>query len=512
LKIVTQQEIEILQLEIQKLKQTASTLADQLEKANQKIAWFQEQFNLVRRRQFGKQSETSQSLNFTLFDDHESDEVTETVKPIDAEREQVTYSRAKRKENEGRTIDTSKLVRERQLHDLSDEEKICSCGCALDKIGEDTSEQLEYIPETVKVIEHIRPKYTCRSCDTVKSAKKPEQPLPKSMAASSLIAEVVIKKYDHHLPLYRQSKILAQEGIDIPDNTLGNWVMGGADGLALLRDAFCQQLQKIRLLQADETPVKILQPDKKGYMWAYQSLDPGNQFIFFEFHLSREGHHPSERLKSFCGILQTDGYYGYNELRKRTDVVNLGCWDHARRKFTDAIKVNNDNKEGLAGQMLRLINKLYAVERDYKTASIIERYEARQKCAKPILEEIFAKAHKAAALPKGLLGKAIGYLKNNQPELIEYINYGDTHISNCLTENQIRPFALGRKNWLFVGNEASANKSALWYSLIQSCKINGINPRKYLVAVLNKVHVMRRGEIDPTSLLPQFIDRSLLES
>lgn len=512
MKISPNQEIDFLHSENIKLQQTVLILNNQLASANKKITWFEEQFKLARHRQFGKQSETSQSLNFTLFDDDESDEVIETVEPIDAERVQVTYSRAPRKKNNGRNIDTSKLLRERRLHDLLDEEKVCACGCALEKIGEDVSEQLEYIPAIIKVIEHVRPKYTCRTCESIQSAEKPEQPLPKSMATSSLIAEVVLKKYDHHLPLYRQSKIFAQDGIDIPDNTLGNWVMGAAEALTLLGDALWEQLSRVRLLQADETPVKILKPDKQGYMWVYQSLDPGNLFIVFEFCLTRSGDHPSHRLKTFSGILQTDGYSGYNGLRQRTDIINLGCWDHARRKFTDVIKICNDNKNGLGGKILKLINKLYKIEREYKQSSIEDRYKARQEQAKPILDEIFKNADKATALPKGVLGKAIGYLKNNRADLMAYINYGDTRISNCLTENQIRPFALGRKNWLFVGNEVSANKSALWYSLIQSCKINGINPRDYLIAVLNKVHAMRRKEIDPVLLLPQFIDRALLKN
>ena len=502
------QKISVLEAENVSLQQRLFATEKQLAEAIKQITWLKEQFKLNRHRQFGKQSETSQSLTLPLFDDEECDEVTETIEPIDDEQEQVTYSRSKPKK--GRKIDTTHLPRERIVHDLSEQEKICACGCTLEKISEDKSEQLEYVPAVIKVIEHVRPKYTCRGCEAIKSAKKPEQPLPKSMASSSLIADVIIKKYDHHLPLYRQSKILLQNGIDIPDNTLGNWVMGAASLFNPLHDALWNEINHIRLLQADETPVKILKPDKKGYMWAYQSLDKNNRFILFEFTLSREGAHPTKRLQDFSGILQTDGYSGYNGLRARDNIVNLGCWDHARRKFTDTIKANNGNKQGVAGKLLSLINKLYKIERDCKSFSIEDRYQNRQQRSKPILERIFKEAVNANPLPKSTLGVAITYLNNNKLELIEYINYGDTQISNCLTENQIRPFALGRKNWLFVGNEVSANKSALWYSLIQSCKINKIDVRRYLVAILNQAHAMRRGEIEPRSLLPQFIDKSIL--
>ncbi len=499
--------VQQLQAENSALKKVLVQKDQQLQQAHQQIEWFKEQFKLIRQRQFGKRSETSQTLNLTLFDEQVSDEVTETVEPIDEEREEVTYSR--RKPKRGRNIDTSKCPRERRIHDLPEHEKMCDCGHALEKMGEDISEQLNYIPA---VIEHVRLKYTCRHCETARSAPKPEQALPKSLASNTLIAEVIIKKYDHHLPLYRQSKIWLQEGLDIPDNTLGNWVMGAADVLAPLGDALWRQLPSVRLLQADETPVKILKPDKKGYLWGYNSLDPGNRFIRFEFSLSRGGEIPNHRLQQFHGILQTDGYSGYNAFRAHPSIVNLGCWDHARRKVTDVIKVNNHNETGLAGKLLKPINQLYKLERQCKQASIEERYATRQEKAKPLLEKIFCLVRQASVLPKSTLGTAITYLHNNEPYLKKYIDYGDTQMSNCLMENQIRPFAIGRKNWLFVGNEVSANKAALLYSLIQSCKINRINPRQYLIAVLDKVHAMRRREIDPATLLPQFIDNDLLKA
>ena len=469
-----------------------------------------EQVKLIRHKQFGKQSEQTHSVQTTLslFDDNESDEVTETITPILASKIQVVYERAKKNKN-GRNIDTSNLPREQIIHDLTDAEKICSCGCQLTKIGEDKSEQLELIPAQLKVIEHITPKYTCRDCETIKTAKKQESPIQKCMAGASLIVDVIIKKYDHHLPLYRQSKIFKQDGIDIPDNTLGNWVMGSADVLLPLKKAMREQIILSHYLQADETTVKILCPDKKGYMWAYQSLDPDNKFILFEFDLTRCASVPENRLKDFKGVLQTDGYVGYQNIGKKEHVIHIGCWDHARRKFVDAIKVS-DNKTGVANNCLTLINSLYDIERDIKELSNEIRYETRQKKSKPILSKIFQIAKTIKALPKSTLGSAITYLKNNEKYLRKYIEHGNAQISNILTENQIRPFALGRKNWLFVGNEESANKSALLYSLIQSCKINKIDFRKYLVYVLNHAHAMRRGDIDAKSLLPQFIDPVIL--
>lgn len=501
-----EERLAFLQSENQRLIQLNQTVQKQLQAAQKKIDWFEEQFKLTRQRRFAKQTETTRQLS--LFDENSSDEVTETVKPVDDEQEEITYSRKKPKK--GRRLDTTKLPRERRIYDLAEHEKICQCGCHLEKIGESISEQLDYVPAQIKVIEHIRPKYTCRACETIKSAPKPEQPLPKSMASSNLIAEVVIQKYAYHLPLYRQSKIFAQNGIDIADNTLGNWVMGGAQVLSQLGEALWEQINHVKLLQADETPIKVLRPDKKGFMWGYHSLDPDNRFVVFEFTLTRSGQHPQNRLKGFQGILQTDGYSGYNSLRMRDDVINIGCWDHARRKFVEAIKANNDNKKGIAGKLLNLINKLYKIERQCKGCATQARYEVRQQQTKPLLNDIFDTAANTSVLPKSLVGQAVNYLINNKEALIEYSNHGDTQISNCLMENLIRDYALGRKNWMFVGNEISANKAALWCNLIQTCKLNHINSKQYLVAVLNRVHALRRKEIDPKTLLPQFIDKNII--
>jgi transposase len=489
------------------LKLEVISLKAQLTRANALIKIYEEQIHLAKLQKFAKRSEKTQNLTLPLFDEQENDEVVETIEPLDEEREQVTYSR--RKPKVGRKLDTSKLPREQRIYDLPEADKICGCGNHLEKMGQESSEQLEYIPAVLKVIEHIKIKYTCRHCETITSQSKPESPLPKSMASSSLISDVIIKKYDHHLPLYRQSQIFAQEGIDIPDNTLGNWVMGAATVLEPLGVALWQQLMKVHQLQADETTVKILKPEQKGYWWGYHSLEENNRFIVFEFSLTRGAVVANARLSGYSGILQTDGYSGYNDLRAKSNITAAGCWDHARRKFTDCIKVTGHDEQSIAAKFLKLINKLYKIERDCKAASSQQRLKTRQERAKPIIESLLEQAKKVNAPPKSALAKAITYIINQYDDLSTYLSY-DIPISNCLIENHIRPFALGRKNWLFVGNEVAANKSALLYSLIQTCKINHINPKQYLIFVLNQVHAMRRGEIDPVSLLPQFVDPNLL--
>jgi len=481
-----------------------------LEEAEKKINWFMEQFKLSKQRQFGKKNESSEYLQLNLIfdEDEESAEALEVSEELSA-TETITYSR--KKKTVGRKIDTSKLPREVINHDLSLDQKHCDkCGKELEKFGEDRSEQLEYIPAQIKVIEHVCAKYSCRCCETVKTASKPEKPIAKSMATPSLIAEVIIKKYSHHLPWYRQSKIFAQEGIDIPANTICNWYLQAGEVLEPLREALKAQLNNTDVLQADETPVKVLKGNIRGYMWCYHSCNPKNRFVLFEYNDSRSGKVVSDNLRDYQGILQTDGYSGYNGMRSKDNVISLGCWAHCRRHFADVVKISS--KAGKAHEVMKWISKLYQIESEAREQrlSFAERKKLRQERSPIILQTICDLITKTSPPTKSALGKAITYASNQWKYLIKYVDYGEVEIDNNWIENQIRPFALGRRNWLFLGNERSANIAAFFYSLIQTCILNDIDARKYLNYVLNQTGKMRRNEIDSTSLLPQFINRDLL--
>jgi len=491
------------------LKATNEKLQLENEDLRKNITWLKEQLKLINQNKFGKKSETSHALQLNLFDDLPAPDDTPAD---DEEKETVTYTRKKKKK--GRNIDTSKLLREQVIHDLDD--KTCQdCHSELKKIGEDKSEQIDYIPAQLKVIEHITPKYACKQCETIKSQPKPQGPIPKCMAGSGLLAEVIISKYENHIPLYRRSKMFERDKLLIPDNTLGNWVMGSAEALTPLRDALTQQINQAEYLQGDETPVKVLAEDKKAYMWCYHHPDPGNRFILYDYNLSREGEVVKTKLSQFKGILQTDGYSGYNTFRdEHSKVTNVGCFAHARRKFTDALKVAGQSEAGLATTAIKLIGQLYGIEERGKKLSTEKRLELRQKESVPILDEFeqFIISRRASVPPKSKLGKAFTYAFNQMPYLRRYARFGHVHIDNNLIENLIRPFALGRRNWLFVGNQRGGDASALLYSLIQTCRLNEINARAYLTYVLNQASAMRRGQIDATCLLPQFIDTTLLAS
>jgi transposase len=360
------------------------------------------------------------------------------------------------------------------------------------------------------VIERVCSKYTCHSCEVIKTGSKPELPIAKSMAAPSLIAEVIIKKFKHHLPWYRQSKLFTQDGLDIPANTIGNWFMAAGEALEPLNIALRNEINNTANLQADETPVKVLKNNHRGYMWGYHSLKPANRFILFEYNETRSGKTASDHLKAYRGILQTDGYAGYNNLRAKDDIIGIGCWVHCRRHFTDVIKITSS--AGKAHEVVKWIGKLYQIEENARkfNLSFADRKALRQAQGPPILEKIHELLTKSTPLPKSSLGKAIAYALNHWEYLIKYIDHGEAEIDNNLIENQIRPFALGRKNWLFVGNEGTARTAAFFYSIIQTCRLNNIDPKKYLIYVLYQAGRMRRQEVKPSSLLPQFIDKTLL--
>lgn len=500
-----------------KLAEENTQLQQSIKNLENQISCYLEQIRLGKIKRFGVTSEASGQLNFDLsqvFDEEEAEEGFETEDLVKAEEdlcdtETITYTR--KKKTVGRKIDTSKLPREVVIHDLPEAEKCCDkCGSQLEKFGEDRSEQLEYIPAQVKVIEHVCSKYTCRCCETVKTATKPEMPIPKSMAAPSLIAEVIIKKYQHHLPWYRQSQIFAQDGLDIPANTISNWFLQAGEAINPLGVALKEQLNNTHILQADETPVKVLQDNIRGYMWGYHSLEPNNRFILFEYNESRSGKVASDNLEKYSGILQTDGYGGYNNLRTKNNIISIGCWAHCRRYFTNVVKIASNT--GKAYEIIKWIAKLYQIESIAREQdlSFAARKELRQTHAPPILQKIHELLTDTIPPPKSALGKAIAYALNHWEYLTKYLDYGEAEIDNNLIENEIRPFAVSRRNWLFIGNAGAAKTAALFYSLIHSCKINGINPKKYLVYVLCQTGGMRRNEISPKSLLPQFIDKTLL--
>lgn len=500
--------VEKLLLEIGALHDENSQLKILLEQAQEKISWFEEQVKIARQQRFGKSSETLSSLQAEIIFNVLEDLHLLKKDPVSS-KQKIKSDESRRKV--GRKIDTSLFPRRQEMHDLIEAEKVC-CGKPMHKIRTDISEQVETIKQ-VYVVEHIHPQYACRICETIKSSKKQASVVPKSMAGASLITDVIIGKYEHHLPLYRQSKIFKSLGVNIDDNTLSNWAMQAGEGLRIMDEALCEEIRLARYAQVDETPVKVLKPEKKAYMWAYLAPLHDTQLIRFRFDLTRSSRVVETDLQNFESLLQTDAYSGYNEIRKRPEIIPFGCMAHSRRKFAEIVKIAQ--KPGKAHEALEYFAALYAIENQAREQKLrfSERKALREKAAIPILEKFHSwlLESRRKVPPQSKIGNAIEYALKQWPFLIRYIDYGEVEIDNNWVENQIRPFALGRRNWLFVAHEESAQIAALYYSLIQSAKMNHLNPRTYMHYLLTKVHALRKKEICARELLPNRIDQNALK-
>jgi len=396
------------------------------------------------------------------------------------------------------------LPRTEIVHDIDEGDKVCNCGCRLKRIGEETSEQLDIIPAQVQVIRHIRPKYACPECEgvkddgpTVKIAPVPPQIIPKSIVSSGLLAHILTGKFVDHLPFYRQEKQLVRLGVDVSRTSMCRWAMQAAETCQPLLNLLEEEVLAGMYIQADETTVQVLNepgrsPTSKSYMWVFRRGDPDRPILIYQYHPTRAGDAANAFLRDFAGTVQTDGYAGYNFLDTKKAIRHIGCWAHARRKFTDVTKaLGKKRKTGAADKALRYIRKLYGIEKkirngDYSAEQI---YEIRQAESKPLLDdfEAWLKKKKLQTPPKGLLGKAVAYTLNQWHRLVGYIEDGHLSIDNNMAENSIRPFVVGRKNWLFSGTPEGAEASALLYSLIETAKANTLEPYAYLRYIFDKL-------------------------
>lgn len=493
----------LLMVEHEEALRKIQTLDAKVLSLEEEITRLKEQLKLMQHRRFGKKTEANVGEDIVNLEDNPSQNV-------------AGYTRRKARKSDGRTLDTSQLPRHTFYHDLAEEDKICRvCNNPLQKIGQDTSEQLEILPLRLYVAEHVRYKYACRCCQTLTMAPKPKAPIPKALAGGSLITEIIVNKYQYHLPLYRQSKILASYNAMISDDTLGQWVVQSGAGLMPVYQAYWEVALKAGYLQVDETPVKVLKPEKTGYLWTYFAPHIGKGLVVFELSLTRSGTVAENRLASFKGLLQTDGYAGYKSLRKRNKITGFGCMSHARRKFDEVLKITQ-NPQGIAAEVIERLKPVYALEgrmRERKL-SFHTRKRLRQKYSWPLLKalHIWLKQNAPKVPPKSKLAGALQYMLTQWRFLIAFLRHGCVEIDTNWVENQERPAALGRRNWLFVGHENSGIIYALWYSLVLSAIINGLNPRVYIHFLLSKIHDIRMKNVDPATLLPHTIDLTQLKS
>ena len=395
------------------------------------------------------------------------------------------------------------LPRQRIEHDLPEEQKRCGCGRLKTQIGEDVSEQLEYIPASLFVREHVYPKYACPCCkDGVASSAPVAQPIEKGMPGAGLLAYVIVSKYHDSLPLYRQQDILARQGVELSRSTLCGWMRESAELLFPLYELFKQRVLSSHVLWTDDTPTPVLDPlqdkTRTGRFWAYLG-DLLNPYTVYDFTLSRRRDGPAEFLKNFRGYLHADAYGGYDGiyLNSNNTIWEVACWAHARRKFFDA----RHTAAAHAPAMLALIGQLYAVEERARTLSVEDRHALRQAESVPVLDRIegWLEERSLSALPKSLFGQAVGYARNQWQALRRYTADGRLSIDNNQSERTLRLQAIGRKNWLFLGSERGGQTAAVLFSVLASAKRHYVEPWSYLRDVLNQ---LAESPTDLTPLLP----------
>jgi transposase len=387
------------------------------------------------------------------------------------------------------------------------------CGGALRQFGEDVSEQLERVPATFKVIRHVRPKFACNHCERVVEAPAPSRPIERGLAGPALLAHVLMSKYGHHLPLYRQSEIYAREGVDLDRSTLAGWVGATSELLTPLVAALREHVMAAEKLHADDTPVPVLAPGqgktKTGRLWTYvrdgrPAGDESPPAVWFAYSEDRKGEHPRRHLANFTGALQADAYAGFHHLYGDGRIYEVACWAHARRKFHEihAIHASPTTTEALAR-----IAALYAIEDDIRGKPAELRREVRQSRARPLIDQLHTWMEKTLRQlsSKSETAGAIRYSLSRWRALTRYIDDGRLEIDNNCAERALRVVALGRKNYLFAGSDTGGERAAAIYSLIGSAKLNGLDPEIYLCTALSQVAdhpVNRIADLLPWNLAP----------
>ncbi len=470
-----------LQTEVVMLREHKSSLEEEL--ANLRF-----QFEQLRRLVFGAKSERFEPElpdQLGLFGQEAPG--GPVAAPV-SESTTTTSERAETKRHPVRVVFPSHLPRQTTVI----EPDIDTTG--LRKIGQEVTETLDFVPAKLIVVRRERPKYETPD-GQVAIAELPARPIDKGIAEPRLLAHVVAAKYLDHMPLYRQAQQMARQGITIATSTLGGWVSQTADLLTPLYDELTRKARESGYVQADETPIRVQDSKKKGethrgWYWVYHAPEKG--IVIMDYHASRGRAGPAAWLgPDYDGLLQSDGYAVYNQFANATHAV---CWAHARRYFHDAQESTAERAE----YVLAEIQKLYAIERQLREedAAPTERTRVRQEKATPILEGLKTYIENNPGLPKSPWGKASSYALTRWDKLTRYVLEGRLEIDNNLTENTIRPIALGRKNWLFSGSHDAAQRAAVIYSLVATCKKHGVNPETWMADVLARIptHPAKRIE------------------
>jgi transposase len=454
------------------------------------------------RNKYGRKSETINPGQLNLFAQEILADFRQIAPEVMANISAVTKER--KQGGGGRNINKTELPVDTKEYKLAEEQLPCpECKQPRAEIGYESSQELEFVPATFKIVKHVQVKYACKNCkeQVVLAPRTDIQPIEKGMPGFGLLAQIITSKYVDHLPLYRQEQIYWRQGADIARSSMCRWLSVCAEKLKPIVEQMKERVLQSRIINADETPVKFLKPGAgkapTGYVWTYIG-DSENPYVLFDFQSNRGSEAPKQFLGDYQGYLQTDAYTGYNGLHKTGKVIPVACFAHARRYFEKSL---NSNKY-LAELALAKIAVLYQIEIDARDMTNDERKIFREKESVPRLKDLhdWLKSTQRTILPKSPIGEAIAYSLSNWEKLYRYTEQGFISIDNNLAENSLRPIALGRKNWMFIGSEDSGEVFSILGTLAASCKRLSVEPFSYFTDVIKRITAVNYNNLE--ELLP----------